>query len=189
MIAARELFAEKEYREVTVREIAARAGVSHALVHRYFGSKHDILVAVFRYDATPMVATAQSGGTARGTAVAMMRALRAHRRDYLKLVTRLALDGTPVESVGHDFPALRLFAQQLKSESDAEAVRAGRLPDPRVLAAAATAFVYGWTALEEWLVALLGLAESEEGSIEASLELVMGALIDGSLSPSRERVD
>ncbi|HJW74993.1 MAG TPA: helix-turn-helix domain-containing protein [Thermoleophilia bacterium] len=183
MLAAQRLFAERGYRGVTVREIGAAAGVSHALVHRYFGSKHDILVAVFRHNATPMAATAQSDPTARGTTIAMMRALRTQRRDYLKLVTRLALDGAPVESIGHDFPALRLFTELLERESDAEAVRAGELPDPRVLAAAATAIVYGWTAMEDWLVPLVGLAESDRARIEASLELVVGAMIAASLSP------
>jgi len=183
VLAAQKLFAERGYRGVTVREIGAAAGVSHALVHRYFGGKHDVLVAVFRHNAMPMVATAQSAATARGTAVAMMRALRTDRRDYLKLVTRLALDGTPVESVGHDFPALRLFIRLLERESDAEAVRAGDLPDPRVLAAAATAFVYGWAAVEDWLLPLVGLAKSDRERIEASLDLALGAMIEGGLSP------
>jgi AcrR family transcriptional regulator len=185
VVVAQKLFAARGYRGVTVREIGAQAGVSHALIHRYFGSKRDILLAVFRYNATPMATTAQSEATASDTAVAMMRALRAHRRDYLKLVTRLALDGRPVESVGHDFPAMRLFAQALAKESDADAVVAGELPDPRVLAAAATAFVYGWSALEEWLVALLGLADTDRTKVERSVELVLRAMIEGSLSPRR----
>ena len=44
--AASELFAENNPSQVSVREIARRAGVSHALVHRYLGSKEDIFRAV-----------------------------------------------------------------------------------------------------------------------------------------------
>ena len=44
--AAEELFADHPYGDVSVRAIADTAGVSHALVHRYVGSKADIMRAV-----------------------------------------------------------------------------------------------------------------------------------------------
>ena len=36
------LFAERGFTAVSVRDIAAEAGVSHALVHRYLGSKEQV---------------------------------------------------------------------------------------------------------------------------------------------------
>jgi AcrR family transcriptional regulator len=44
--AARELLAEKPAPEVTIREIAARAGVQHALIRRHFGSRDGLVTAV-----------------------------------------------------------------------------------------------------------------------------------------------
>ena len=44
--AAEELFHERGYEAVTVRDIADQAGVSHALVHQYAGSKEDLFRAV-----------------------------------------------------------------------------------------------------------------------------------------------
>jgi AcrR family transcriptional regulator len=46
--AAEALFAKRGYTAVTVREIAASAGVSHALIHRYLGSKKAIYAATLR---------------------------------------------------------------------------------------------------------------------------------------------
>ena len=42
--AARELFDERGYEQVSTREIAARAGVTQAMVFRHFGTKSDLFV-------------------------------------------------------------------------------------------------------------------------------------------------
>ena len=44
--AAEELFASRNPTHVTVREVAEKAGVTHALVHQYVGTKDDLLKAV-----------------------------------------------------------------------------------------------------------------------------------------------
>ena len=44
--AAEQLFAKRGYNAVTVRDIAHRAGVSHALVHQYIGTKADVFRSV-----------------------------------------------------------------------------------------------------------------------------------------------
>jgi AcrR family transcriptional regulator len=45
LAAAREVFAERGYTRATIREIAKRAGVTHGLVMRHFGSKAQLLTA------------------------------------------------------------------------------------------------------------------------------------------------
>ena len=42
------MFAEKPYDDVMVRDVAAAAGVSRALLHHYFPSKRDLYVAIFQ---------------------------------------------------------------------------------------------------------------------------------------------
>ena len=46
--AAVSCFAEHGYDAATTRAIAARAGVSEGLIHRYFGSKEGLLLAIMR---------------------------------------------------------------------------------------------------------------------------------------------
>lgn len=46
--AAQSLFAERSYEEVTIDEIAARAGVAKGVVYYYFDSKKGLFVAVFQ---------------------------------------------------------------------------------------------------------------------------------------------
>ncbi|MGB0648603.1 MAG: TetR/AcrR family transcriptional regulator, partial [Bradymonadia bacterium] len=46
--AAGECFADRGIAQVSIREIATRAGVNHGLVHRHFGSKDGLLKATLR---------------------------------------------------------------------------------------------------------------------------------------------
>lgn len=52
--SAEELFAEKGFREVSVREIAAHAGVNSALVGYYFRGKQALFNEVYRTHAAPL---------------------------------------------------------------------------------------------------------------------------------------
>jgi AcrR family transcriptional regulator len=45
--AAREAFTEHGYARTTIREVARRAGVTHGLVMRHFGSKERLMLAAF----------------------------------------------------------------------------------------------------------------------------------------------
>lgn len=45
LAAARELFATRGYERATIRDIAARAGVTHGSVMRHFGTKEELFVA------------------------------------------------------------------------------------------------------------------------------------------------
>src|SRR5580698_5967843 len=54
--AALELFSNRPADEVTLDDVAARAGVSRALAYRYFGTRADIYVAAMRSAADEMLA-------------------------------------------------------------------------------------------------------------------------------------
>ena len=53
--SAEKLFSTKGFREVSVRDIAARAGVHFALVAYYFGGKQALFDEVFRSHVAPLV--------------------------------------------------------------------------------------------------------------------------------------
>lgn len=53
LAAARELFAAQGYRGTTVRAVAARAGVTAALVHHFYGSKEALFVAATSLPLNP----------------------------------------------------------------------------------------------------------------------------------------
>lgn len=75
LTAAREAFAEKGYTGASVRAIAATAGVDPALVHHYFGSKSDLLLAALEAPIDPrrVLAPVAQGGV-DGAGERLMRA-------------------------------------------------------------------------------------------------------------------
>lgn len=48
LTTAREMFSENGFERTTMRAIGRRAGVDPALIHHYFGTKNDLLVAALR---------------------------------------------------------------------------------------------------------------------------------------------
>ncbi|MFC4334561.1 TetR/AcrR family transcriptional regulator [Salininema proteolyticum] len=62
LAAARALFAEQAFRQVTVRRIAERAGVDPALVHHYFGTKQDLFTAAIDLPFDPVAVIGEIAG-------------------------------------------------------------------------------------------------------------------------------
>ncbi len=181
LAAAQHLFAERGFHAVSVRDIAAEAGVSHALVHRYLGNKEAILAAAMKRNTGPVLGIAQAAGSVREAVPGMFRELRRHRREYLKLLARMGLDRMPFDSIRPEFPAFALLIELL----EADAAKRGReLPDPRVLAASITALAIGWTVTEDWLVKAAGLEDVDPQVIEASIGLILESMINGDPSPA-----
>jgi AcrR family transcriptional regulator len=54
MKASEELFAERGIKAVSIRDIAAAAGVNSALIAYYFGGKDELVIAVYRSVAEPI---------------------------------------------------------------------------------------------------------------------------------------
>jgi len=189
LVAAQRLFAERGLHGTTIRDIASEAGVSHALVHRYLGSKEDILVAVIKRNATPVLDRARGAATAREAGLSMFRELRTTSPDYLKLLARVSMEHVPFEATRHDFPALRQLIEITERQARSDPDEARKLPEPRVLVAAFVALAIGWTISEDWLVKGTGLSENDPASIGASLERILASLFDANLPPEIHELD
>jgi AcrR family transcriptional regulator len=53
------LFAEHPYDDVRMEDVAEHAGVSRALLYRYFATKRDLFAAIFRRDSDALLASTQ----------------------------------------------------------------------------------------------------------------------------------
>ena len=178
--AAEGLFSSRGFTAVTVRDIAERAGVSHALVHRYLGSKADVYRAVLTRGEAGIVAAAPDDPDLFATASLMLREGLTQHRGYVRLVAHSALHGLSYDRTAGRFAAterLIELAEQAAASASAEQIEKGL--DPRFAVACAVALFLGWSATESWVLAATGLHDMDETEILDGLErVILGILRD-----------
>lgn len=146
--AALELLATHGPEAVSVRDIAHRAGVNHALVHRHFGGKDELLRTVLRRQSDAIGSAANDLESVDVPAV--LRLLTEHPT-YWRALARTVLD-SPALLDDSDFPAARTFLALLGRETSGDAERAG--------AAVSGALVLGWLVFGPHLARAVNVPDS-----------------------------
>jgi AcrR family transcriptional regulator len=153
------MFAEKPYDDVLMEDIAARAGVSRALMYRYFSSKRDLYVALFKRASDRFLA-------------------RVSPHPQLPLAEQLATAlETHIQSfVDHPFEALTINRGALSDDPAIQAIVAEELN------------VVGQRLIDK-LVAEGRLREVTEIAVEGWLAFVRAACVKWIQSPNISRAD
>lgn len=179
--AARELFAERGYAGVTVREIARRAGVTHALAHQYVGSKADVFRAVLARSENAILAAAPDNPDLLETVSLMVRQGLEHGRSHVRLIVRSAMSGLPYDrSTGRFAATERLIELAERAAASATpAERSAKDLDPRIAVACVVSLFIGWAVTESWLRPAAGLTEIDDAELLDGIErVVLGILRD-----------
>ena len=94
VLAARRAFARHPYASVTLRGIAAEAGVSASLIVKHFGGKESLFDAVADFaEAAAALLDAPNGSLGRHMVLTLVRARRMHGADLLLRVVFAAGSG------------------------------------------------------------------------------------------------
>ena len=145
--AATELFAERGPDAVTVREVADRAGVNHALIHRHFGTKEELLRIVLAKAIERMAAVARdttnTGEDIRDVIAAMRR-----EEPAIRLLAWALLAGYPIEQIWPEYPAFQKVQSVLAEE---QAATGADGENPRIVVATGTAMLFGWILFRPFL--------------------------------------
>lgn len=176
--SARRLFIERGIDAVSIRDIAADAGITHALVHRYFGTRDELLAAVLQHEFETTGATLG----ARRAVAAPLDAMRdtiafafAGGRGLVDLVTQIARAGIAPEAVVGPDP-IRPF-MDLAEELGSLQARDGVItpaPDPAITALVIAAATTGLATNTPWLMASVGL---EPADAEARLPEIVDEIL------------
>jgi len=175
LVAAQEQFAARGYDAVSVRAIAERAGVSHALVHRYLGRKRDIYRTVLTRNENVILAAAPDDPDLLSTTGLMMRHGLNEGPSHVRLLVSSALRGVPYDRTSGRFAAterlIELAERAAASASPAE--QAEKDLDPRLVVACVVALFLGWGATSDWLLQATGLKDIDEAEALDGLERVI----------------
>jgi AcrR family transcriptional regulator len=172
--AAEKLFAERGFTAVSVRDIAAAAGVSHALVHRYLGSKEQVYKAMLRRRETVIRDAAPAEEDLIDATRLMLREAVLNQRDYVRLLTHSALHGLSYERTIGRFAATERLVELARGVAAAEGdARDPDAPDPRFVIASLVAMLLGWSAGREWVLRAAGLESMEDEEFFEEFEHVV----------------
>lgn len=185
LTAAEQLFALQGLDGTSVREVAARAGVTHALVHRYFGTKDDLYRAVLARHEDVIRDAAEDVDDLVGSAARMVREGLAYHRDYLRLLVASAVSGVPYDRSIVNFSA----TQRLVDLARSAAARSGHPPegenaaaaesDRRLGVAMASSLLLGWASTEPWLAKAVGIEGLGDEATAAGVERAVRILLEG----------
>ncbi len=166
--AAAVLFAERGPEAVSVREIAAAAGVNHGLVHRHFGSKRALLGAVLDRLAARLAGDVERQSTDVVTSVEPGTDLDL----YWRVLARAILDGEDPRALQTDFPAVRQIIERGRREfgwGEREA---------RIAAAQGVALKLGWRLFEPFLLPAAGLEAEDPDILREELQVTLQRLAE-----------
>lgn len=171
--AAAELFADRGPAAVSVREVAARAGVNHALVFRHLGSKSELVRSVWRRVMADLAGREVERPDYDGF-VGLARSIARDEKVW-KLTARAILDGEK-----------RLIDEQQYAFVDAMVWAMARGQDagmvvknvhPRLVVGMIVALGFGWLIFEPVLEPALRLQGGEPGAVREKLRQTVASTI------------
>lgn len=180
------LLAERGPASISVRDIAARGGVNHGLVHRHFGSKQALVRAALDRLATELFETA-GGARLDVPGLSALFTATARHESYWRALARTVLDGEPPREFQSRFPTIRHVVETLR-DMQQRGVLTTAIEAP-MLTAGLGALVLGWLVFEPFLLAATGLdargRDDNRSLLFASFLIILGRLGgDASASPT-----
>ena len=164
--AAADLFADNNYSQVSVREIARRAGVSHALVHRYLGYKEDIFRAVLDWERMRATEYWESVDSVGPLPYPTDDGYKFDR--YIRMLLRARIEGLDVELEAPDLLGSKRMLELMKQPRP-DMPREKTSVDPRYLLLIASSANIAYTLAPEFFTKLVGLDDEDPQAVTAEL--------------------
>lgn len=184
--AADDLLSERGPAEVSVRDVAERAGVQHSVVHRHFATKDQLLAEVVQRTTARYADAIRDGDDPAEGFVAGMTYMADHPASFTALARAVA--SASVRGDVERFPGLAIHLDRLDPDATerkgppAEPGPDGTL-DPRTLAAALMAFTAGWAFLEDWWLVSAGFEPDDREAVRAQVGTIITQLVEHHAPP------
>jgi TetR/AcrR family transcriptional regulator, repressor for neighboring sulfatase len=171
--AGARLFAAHGPDGVSLRQVAALAGVNYGLIHQYIGSKDDLLRLVFRSVSEQAAGRFASAGDLDAALDQLIgRGEQASR--YVAMLAWALLQGRDAADLLGRSPALAALVARMEATE-------GASPDARMRVAAAVAMNLGWQLFGSFIADGVGLDDLPPETVhEQRRALIRSILLDAS---------
>ena len=163
--AAAALLAERPSGHVTVRDIAARADVNPTFVHRYFGSKRELMQEAMLQAQLDMTHAVEEMPDVIEGAAGVLRATLAEK-EFIAAVARAILDGAG-DVIPRGNPAMARLVERFEEEVQVGGIR-GRYEARMVVACLACAGM-GYALFGPFVRRGVGIEAPDDKEVEADL--------------------
>jgi AcrR family transcriptional regulator len=164
LLAAAELFEHRSPTQVSLRAIAARAGVNYGLVHHYFKTKEAILAKLLRL-ASATGAARLAGSQTSDEALDQLVDVDL-RSNYARMLAWAMLDETDPEQLVTASPAMAHLTAIVRGHL---AERHDGTTDPKIVTAVAVSAVLGWQVFRPFVTAAAELDDRADHQVVADV--------------------
>jgi TetR/AcrR family transcriptional regulator, repressor for neighboring sulfatase len=162
--AALELFAERDPGLVSLREVAARAGVNYGLLHRHFGSKTALVRSALDLEREAMAARAREVDDLDEALETLFALYTSRRITHARTIAWAVLAGIDPAELGSTHPTSRRLLELLEARHGPDATGANR----RRLALLVS-LTLGWALYGGFSADVAGLSPDDVDEVEREL--------------------
>ena len=185
LTVAERLFAERGYDHVSVRDVAAAAGVTHPLIYYHWGSKRELLAAVLERNQERVRGLAAGKTDPRETITTIITSYLTEGRLYLLIMARSFLGGMPVTDWPGGYPGLEAAISVLRAAGPVDDLRWDE--EVRGVVSLATAMLCGWVLMGEEIMDAADVRLPQREKAPERLLAAIDALLGEALA-SRDRL-
>lgn len=182
------LFAERGVADVSIRDIAAAAGVSHTLVHFYFGSKEELVGAILNREARRLNELSRSCAAGPMSSPEAVKELMRIAMTDLSWVLKLQVQAgiarlQPEMLVDHDVRVLAVIEEWMRLHQGELSEVCGQ-HDTQLMCAVVVAAIMAFGTVSPWIMTSVGLAPEDFDSRVDEIIDIMVAMLPGTAPPS-----
>ncbi len=172
--ATEKLLLQRNPNQISVREIAKLANVKHPQIYRHFGSKNNLITAVYARSAENVKKVIGKIGELEGNIGTFFQAVEKNKSRQIALA-RAMIDGVDPNLLQNQFSVMQHLLELIKkrqNESESEPKF-----DARIASAVLTATAMGWILYEPFLLASTGLEKENIGEIKQKVAEILEELV------------
>ena len=174
--ATEKLLAKHSPTEISLRQIAKSANINHSLIHRYFGTKENVILAVHERIIDKLGAQFSAIDSLDGN-VERLFEINEKNPSRRILLARAMLDGADPHLIRHHFPIMHQFIELLKKKK-LEAAEPTAY-DAETVAAFLAGAVMGWFLYEPFLLASTGLEQRDKNKVHSQIIEILEKIAEG----------